>query len=434
MVIVAISAVFTLSVLLLLNRGVEWFAGKRHINTYQRDDMLEFVDEPLFALGKDGWYQTTPYAEQSIVRSRFRALKGNAWRVFMLGGSFMMGSPHTKEGAGGCQQGGIPSFLLADLKAMAPQRAIEVINAGAAAQNSNRVRLIAGQALEFSPDILVAAICNNEGALPPGIVTETLHRFAGVRLIRRLITPPVKLSERSYYTQQDSDTAGIREAFRANIRAILAKAAKKKVRVLLATLPVNLRYQGNDSGHMLPRYEDRGAPPDHPSPCLAKGVSLIKRGRTDEARSALGACEDAGALRELGLLEYNSGSYDEAYRLLKQYTELVPRNRCRPSFNEIIREEAASFPNARLLDLEKEAEALSPHGIPGQELFIDYCHMTWLGYKMMEEAVLKALEHENWLPTSAGKRPSLSREELLKIQDQYEASGCYTQRSPQVMP
>lgn len=405
-----VSVAAALFILLLFNKGVEWLAGRGHVQTYRGvDDVLQFVDEPLFALDKDGWYQTTPYAEISMVHSRFRGRKGDAWRAFILGESFAMGTPYALQGPGRNRPGGIPSFLSADLEAMAPKRPVEVINAAAGAQNSHRVLRIAEQALLLSPDLIVVAACNNEGVLTPGIVTETLHRFAGARIIGRLLTAPIASRKRSYYTPQDPDTAAVRKEFRANIHAILGLAAKKNVRVLLATLPVNLRYQGDESGHAI---YSNGPEPDRPSPCLGKALSHLQRGRADKAQSELAVCEDVEALRVLGGLKYDRGSYDEARRLLKQYTELVPRNRCRPSFNEILREEAAAFPNARLADLEKEAEALSLHGIPGPELFVDYCHMNWIGYAAMEKAMLRVLEQEEWLPGKGGRRPSL--EELRR--------------------
>ncbi|HNW44937.1 MAG TPA: SGNH/GDSL hydrolase family protein [Elusimicrobiales bacterium] len=405
---IIISTAGTLSALLILDYGVKKFGVKVNLNTYRGiDDMLQFVDEPLFAPGKDGWFQTTPYAERSMVRSRFRAQKGNAWRVFVLGESFAMGTPYTMQGPAGRRQGGIPDFLAADLAAMAPGRNIEVLNAAAGAQDSHRVRRIAEQVLEFSPDLVFAAVCNNEGAPPPGLTAETLHRFALVRLIRRLFIPAVKPGDRSFYTPQDQDFSAVRRAYKENIYAILKRAEEKKVRVLIATLPVNLRYSGKNLGALADI-----TPPHKPQPCLNEGLALLGQKRTPEARAALSACGDVEAVRTLGLLEYSLGSYKEAHRLLTQYTELVPRNRCRASYNAIVREAAAAFPGARLVDLEREAEALSPHGIPGEELFLDYCHMNWKGYKAMEDAILKSLASAGWLPGKGGK--PLTREALRR--------------------
>jgi hypothetical protein len=232
-----------------------------------------------------------------------------------------------------------------------------------------------------------------------------LHRFGGVRLLRRLLAPTAG-KDRSYYTPQDPDTARVRNAFRDNVHAILQQAAARDVRVLLATLPVNLRYQGGQRGHMIgSKWEE---PPE--TQCVRDGRQLLAQRRLDEAATTLGGCDSVEALRQLGLVEYERGRYDDARRALEQYTELMPRNRCRPSFNALLRKEAAPFGNVRLVDLAAKADALSPHGIAGSELFDDYCHMNWIGYAAMEDEVLATLVREGWVPRGSGVRPS--REDL----------------------
>ena len=79
---------------------------------------------------------------------------------------------------------------------------------------------------------------------------------------------------------------------------------------------------------------------------------------------------------------------------------MVPRNRTRPSYNRIVREEAGSFAGVHTLDLASAAEAVSPDGIPGHELFLDYCHMHWRGYGHMADEVLSALARNGLGPRS----------------------------------
>lgn len=390
-------------ILFLLDKAVEWAERRGYVKTISADDMVRFVDAPLFELGADGWYRTTAYAEMSMLRSRFRAQKDGAWRLFALGESFVMGTPYASQGPDSDRPGGITSFLQADLQAMAPDREIEVVNLGAGSQNSHRVRRIAQEVQNYSPDVMLVAVCNNEGTrfTSADWVRESLRRYSGPRLIQRLTAPAPDPKKRSFYTPQDPDTSAVRDAFRENIHAILEGAAERDIRVVLATLPLNLRYTG--------RGVDPSVPRQPPSECLRRGLDLLAKGLP--ATEALRRCDDLETLRVLGRSEYDRGMYDEARRLLTQHVELVPLNRCcRPSFNEILRKEAAAFPNVRLVDLEKEAEALSPHGIPGQELFYDYCHMNWKGYAAMEDAILRTLDKADWLPDRSGPRPS--REEL----------------------
>ena len=58
----------------------------------------------------------------------------------------------------------------------------------------------------------------------------------------------------------------------------------------------------------------------------------------------------------IGLSRFELGESDAAKADLEQATELNPRNRCRPSFNAIIRELAESEEHVQLVDLEAAAE------------------------------------------------------------------------------
>ncbi len=374
--------------LIAINAAVELGERRGLISTYRGpDDFVRYADEPVFGQTADGqWLTTTPYGRKTMVPSRFRRQKReNGWRMFVLGGSFAMGSPYTHQLHDTERSGGIASWLRDQLAADYPESEIEVLNAATGAQNSSRVRRIADQVVNFDPDVLLVLTCNNEGALPPGVVTEQLRRFGGFRLMMRLMAPLEDGLERSHYTAQDAPTAALREVFRENIRAILAAAEARGVPILLGTLPVNLRYTGEEVVHTL---SDEGA---------FRGVAaleVIEPPPGEAARRKLEEFEEHGpleALRRLGLELYRQGDYEHARHVLEQHTELAPYNRCRPSFNEIIREEAVRAANAALVDLEERARALSPHGVPGGELFLDYCHMNREGYAAMAEAILEAL-------------------------------------------
>src|SRR5688572_8545088 len=76
-------------------------------------------------------------------------------RVFCLGGSASAGWPHT------CNQR-YSEYLRQALQAAYPDRAIEMLNVSAHAYASYRVRLIAQEVLELSPDLLILWCGNNE--------------------------------------------------------------------------------------------------------------------------------------------------------------------------------------------------------------------------------------------------------------------------------
>ncbi|HCP46772.1 MAG TPA: hypothetical protein DIU15_12060 [Deltaproteobacteria bacterium] len=460
---VAFAAITTLLALGLVNLLVEVAEDQGLLKTHSRDDAVQFVEDDLFEQDGDS-FKTTDYGNDSLVQTRFAADKGRGFRMFVLGGSFAMGSPYAEvDGvevttlAEPNEQGGMPSWLQLHLAKRAPTSAVEVINAAAGGQNSGRVMDVAFEALQLDPDVLLVATGNNEGALAPSRMREQLHRLGGFRLLQKLIRP-TNPEDRSWFTAQDPDTAAVRDQFRNNLLAIVKAAAKQSVPVLLATLPVNLQYIGYEPGHVLrgrhwpqvegPCYEgiahfdlgeyepaleallacrylpESNHPPPLESlitmarmnlgiwneevlrelesvkgPCIADGIQRYYREDYSGAITQLKECNDvAESLLWLGLSHLELGKKKEAHQMLQQHVEFLPRNRCRPSFNKIIREIAEGHDGVTLVDLQAKAKQLSPDGIPGEDLFLDYCHMRWQGYAKMAEEVLRVLDTKGLAP------------------------------------
>jgi hypothetical protein len=270
----------------------------------------------------------------------------------------------------------------------------EVLNLAAGAQNSAKVRAITSQAVLFEPDLIVIATCNNEGVLPRSEVDLRLRQSAGYRMLQHIVTGPYE-GARPQHTPQDPDVDAVREAFRDNIRAMISDAERANVPVVLATLPVNLRYADTDSGHVIQGYtaphRDR-PPPNHD----ANPYRRTPPEAVDDLLAEL-SYDSIEDLRAAGLLLYQAERYEEARAALEQYTELMPRNRCRPSFNDVIREEAARAPNVTLVDLDLWARSVAPHGLPGDDLFVDYCHMNEEGYWLAGAEVSRVIQESGIL-------------------------------------
>ena len=402
LVLAGAGLVIGLGALVVASRLVEQLEDREVIETTRPDDRVQFVDEALFRREGD-WWVTTPYAHSFAVPSRFAADKGDRWRLFALGGSFMMGTPYVDQAHRAERPGGIPGFLRAQLQALAPDTEIEIINLGAGAQDSHRVRRIAEIVMDHEPDALLVATCNNEGTLAPSRLRELLHRQGGYRLLARLLTDPGG-EDRSLHTAQDPDLDALRDQFAANIAAIVALCRDRGVPLFLATLPQNLRYTGLEQGH------GAGAGQVHEpgeDPCVQPARTMVEQGRPQEALDALQACDHvADALRWAGLAKLALGETDAAHAHLQQSLELSPRNRCRGSFEDIIRDQA-SAPGVRLVDLQLAAERDSPHGTPGEELFLDSCHMTWRGYGTMAEQAARVILASGDGPQGAGDPDNL---------------------------
>ncbi len=466
------SAVVVFGLLAGGNAIIEWLERGDAIQTQKPDDSVQFVEEGLFAQ-RGSAIVTTRYAEKDMVPASMAAEKGDGFRAFVVGGSFAMGTPYVSQHTGGAG-GGIPSFVQAELERRLPDRTIEVINAAAGGQDSSRVRQIVEEIVELEPDLIVVATCNNEGAPRPGFLREYLHRQGGFRLLRNLLAPEPTEQGRGWYTLQDEDSEAVRGDFGDNIERILDAAAERNVPVLLATLPVNLRYFGFDPGHGVRDEEEDDQPVRPVDPvgdeapevtdkllgrvpcragislfeaasyeaalpllhaclgqesdpvgeapyittyialaelelgrgtqaarvrlverwgeCLADGILAIYAGEHDPAIEQLSVCEDvAEAVRWIGRAHAAAGRPERAAELLAQSVELRPSNRCRPSFNGLLRQQAQGRNGVTLVDLEQHAKDQAPDGLPGPGLFVDYCHMNWTGYARMGRAVVDAM-------------------------------------------
>lgn len=483
----AFALVAVLGLLVLANVVVEWAESRSLLNTHRPDDVVQFLDEQVYE--RDGeWYRTSKYARTDILDSRFPVEKGDAWRMFLVGGSFAMGVPYTdsrrpeneRDGMSPTpiDGGGIASWVRVQLATMYPDSPIEVINAGASGQNSRRVREIALEVLKLDPDVLLIATGNNEGNLDPGLLRSQLQEQGGYRLLRKLLRPPPAkdAGSRSRFTFQDPATQLIRSQYRGHIQDILTAAAKVDVPVLLATLPTNLLYLGFEPGRGGPekgwpfqagpcltgvgRFDagdyrgslplllnclegpkseqpppirsyyalaglesgtvEPGPSPDLAAdlgPCIESGIRLYYSNQAQAAIEQLRSCDEVGAaLFWIGRSRLKLGEADLARHALYKSVELVPRNRTRPSYNRIVREEAASFDGVHTLDLARAAEAVSPDGIPGHGLFLDYCHMHWRGYAQMADEVLSSLDHNGLGPSSRKlDQPPVDSNELASM-------------------
>lgn len=462
----ALFAVITTVVVLFgLNMLVEKLEDRGVVDTHRVEDRMLYQEEDLYQLeGED--YVTTAYGREHMVNSTFAARKGPRWRMFMLGASFAQGTPYDCCEADGSEAfGGITTWLRAQYQHLYPGHEAEVINAAAGGTSSQRVVSIAQSVARLEPDVIVVASCNNEGVLSPGTVSEQLHRLGGYRMLTRMLAPAPDPATRSYFTPQNPDSVMVRDQFRKNLEKVVRSTAEQGVPMLLATLPVNLRYRGFEPGPVVDdqRYASTSGAcaaavesfhagrleqglqhlracdglPDIQSwiglaylrmgrfeqgrleleklwgACLATGVHDYFKGDYQAAITALEGCgRPAEALRWIGLSRFELGESDAARADLEQATELMPRNRCRPSFNAIIREIAASAEHVHLVDLEAAARRASPQGIPGPELFVDYCHMNWRGYALMAEELRAALGRAGVGPTWEAAAEPLTIEEL----------------------
>jgi hypothetical protein len=164
---------------------------------------------------------------------------------------------------------------------------------------------------------------------------------------------------------------------------------------------------------------------------VADGIILYHQGRYDDATEQLETCPDlTRAMRWIGLSLYESGKTELAKAVLEQSVELTPMGRCRPSLNRVVREVAEEYDHVHLVDLESAAQRSSPAGVPGSELFVDNCHMTWEGYALMGEEVRRVLEQTGVGPSWPVEAPPLGLDEMGERLGLPPRSGGSGDRSP----
>ncbi|MCP4867381.1 MAG: tetratricopeptide repeat protein [Proteobacteria bacterium] len=375
------AVVVVVGVLWGINAAIEGLERSGAVSTTRPDDLVLFVGEPILEQEGDH-YVTSEYGRKNLVSSRFGTDPDANWQAFLVGGSFMMGTPYVHHEHETERAGGIPFWLRHEYEEA--DGVVEIVNLGAGAQNSNRVSSIARVVVPLKPDVLVVATCNNEGVLPPSRLREELHQLGGYRLLAKYIAPAAGDEERSYYTPQLEEAHALLGAFERSLQEIADAAAEAEVPLVLVTLPVHLAYRGRAWSH--------GVAPDqaftNPDPCIAEGVHLLSWEDPEGAISRLEQCEDtAEALRWIGMSLKQLERYPEASRALEQSVELRPRNRCRPSFNDAIRAVAEASEAICLVDLDRRAREVSPGGIPGDNLFLDYCHLDYAGYALMAREI-----------------------------------------------
>ena len=213
------------------------------LKTLTPTEGIQFVDRPLFRLeGKE--FVTTTYGEMSLSKQRFDS-DFEGWRAILLGGSFMMGDPYMKPGFvpdDSKSEGAIESWLRAGLETATGGEPWEVLNFAAPAQNSQRVKEIAKLALKHQPDLLIVGTGNNEGAMTPRGLNIALRRFAGFRLLWRVLQSRADADgDLPFYVPQVGQPEELLVQFEENLQAIVEAAGKTQTPVLLCRMPLNLR-------------------------------------------------------------------------------------------------------------------------------------------------------------------------------------------------
>ncbi|GEM_PF-1546243 len=189
----------------------------------------------------------------------FRVVKRtNTVRVFCLGESTMFGVPYQMSAT-------IPALVRTQLRHLYPSADIEVINAAASAINSNVIRDLAEELLQYEPDIVLLYSGHNEYYGPDGVGASTIERWFPaiirtkyalrtlhlVRLIERWIGRPEDAGEvnmmqevsRGSLVPAGSPAAQwIEDQFERNLRGIVDLCRVRGIPLVISDLTSNLQF------------------------------------------------------------------------------------------------------------------------------------------------------------------------------------------------
>ncbi len=295
-------------------------------------------------------------------------------RVFLLGSSAAMGYPSPAFGVG--------RVLEVMLQAAHPDVRVEVINTAMTAINSHVVAEIARECRDYEPDLFIVYTGNNEvvGPYGPGTVlsavqSNRLFIRAGVAMsslrvgqwMSRLTSGsgPVRWGGMEMFASNaisagDSRLLGVVENYRANLASICASGGSAGARVILCTVPVNLRDLAPfGSPEAATRY--------------ARGRELLDAGKVVEAGESFAAARDMDSVR----FRADSALVSAARRVA----------------------EAEARPGLALADLAAGLEKRSG-GAPGDDFFLEHVHLNFAGNYAAALIILDAIE-----PGAVGRAP-----------------------------
>ena len=372
---VAFSVFATLCFFSILEVGfrcIEFFKPPQHVDYglgFNRDSSV-FAESSF----SPGIMETQRSKRVSFVRQRFKREKPiGTFRIVALGGSSV-------------------NYLQPQLQAMARKLTedfngqygkVEVINCGGFAYGSHRLVIVFREALEYEPDLLLLYTGHNEFeeveqlqlagvnrlGFDKAVSNSAIIRFFRDRKLefdisrlekehnRRVLASNEPVSDSNFarawshpFTQ--NDVTERMQTYKHNLSLILSLAKEQQVPVIMGTVSSNLA---------------RPYLPQH-------SASVYER------------------VYEL----WNQGKKEEGLRLANEIlVQTAGRHQASNLENNILRELANEF-SVPLVDVAAMVAAEEPHGVPGETMFDDHCHLNKSGREVWrsgyEPEIRKVLE------------------------------------------
>jgi len=377
------------------------------------------------------------------------------FRIFCLGGSTTVGFPYGYIGS-------FSTFLRDRLKALFPEKSIEIINLGMTATNSFTVLDMARELVDYQPDMFIVYDGHNEfyGAL--GIASNEslgstrlltmlslkLIHFKSFLLLRDAIgtitgvftgsptddlggTMMERLARGQLVPYNSTTYTKGLEIFKENLSDLKSICNAHSIPLMLGSQVSNLRTQPPfvSDVSLLDTPEKRLALNSSLNRGLAhqlngdfdSAITAFKHALVNDSLHAEARYQLAHTLDTLGFKNSARREYVKA----RDYDNL--RFRASTDFNEAIRN-AAEGEKVVFVDAEATFAASSPDSIAGNELILEHLHPTVRGYSLIAKAFAEALRDHEFIASAEEweSRDTISDEHLWQertITDLDERSG-----------
>ena len=362
----------------------------------------------------ESWIRITSKYGYSEQQTTFKERKSpDTYRIFCIGGSACAGWPHPADER-------FSTYLDTCLRKIYPDHKIEIINCSAHGFASYRVREVFHQLIPFSPDAVIVWSGNNEfledqrfkTSKVQDVIDALAKRVRIVQLAKNAL-PKKKLNGNeidvagSFWKkaqQQSLELCSdprlalkVREVYEQSIDAIASEAAQNKIKVLLFTVPVNLRdWQPNVSYCSLKNQDS------------VNWIRSYNQGRkalnNKDYQTANGYFKNAVSKEPLHAMTYFllARTYEflnDTISALRNYILAKDLDynpfRAVTDFNESVRRISVKHLDVSLFDAEKILQKYGLHGIPGFDLFLDYVHPTRQGNLILASELSEYIRQKN---------------------------------------
>ena len=361
------------------------------------DNMIDIGPINLFSkeiIKGETWYKISnknAYSERNIVFRKEKA--NNVIRIICLGGSASASWPHPPNEV-------YSKYLEKSLQKIYPSKKIEIINCSAHGFASYRIRQVFSTVVPLQPDAVIVWSGNNEFLERRNYKTSELknllikfrNHFRTLTIASQFIsknkytdTPDVaetfwkKVNEQALELRSDPEQfEKVKEHYRRSIENIVTEAKQNDIRLMLMTVPVNLRDWEPNVSFLNLNLADS-----------LRWINEFKEGKRQYFNSNyFKAAELFNRASKIAPLHaetcfWQARSYEnmnDTVSAFRYYTKAKDLDynpfRAISDFNNILRGIANKNPGVVLLDMEHLIKYYSNKGIPGFDLFLDYVHPT----------------------------------------------------------